>query len=71
MGGGKRYPAPGTLSAIERWERPKNISELRAYLGFTNYYGVYIQDYSKLVVGLQEKLKVPYEIGRKGSKVPI
>jgi len=71
MGGGKRHPAPGTLSAIERWEPPKNISELRAYLGFTNYYGVYIQDYSKLVASLQEKLKVPHEIGKKGSKVPI
>jgi hypothetical protein len=33
-----RSPAPGKLCAIENWERPKNISELRAFLGFTNYY---------------------------------
>ena len=71
MGGGKRHPAPGTLSAIEKWERPKNISELRAYLGFTNYYGVYIENYSQLVAGLQDKLKVPHDVGKKGSKAPI
>lgn len=67
MGCGKRHPAPGTLSAIENWERPRNISELRAYLGFTNYYGVYIEDYAKLVANLQDKLKVPHDIGKKGQ----
>ena len=40
-------------------------------MGFTNYYGVYISDYAKLVANLQEKLKVPREIGKKGSKAPI
>jgi hypothetical protein len=33
---GTRSPAPGKLSAIENWERPQTISELRAFLGFTN-----------------------------------
>ena len=41
---GTRSPAPGKLSAIENWERPQNISELRAFLGFTNYYNTYIKE---------------------------
>ena len=57
--------------AIEKWEVPKNISELRAFLGFTNYYSIYIQDYAKNVANLQEKLKVPCEEGKKGSRVKI
>ena len=49
----------------------RTISELRAYLGFTNYYNIYIQDYAKLVAPLQETLKVPRELGKKGSKHKI
>ena len=50
LGGGIRRPAPGKLSAISNWERPKNITELRAFLGFTNYYSSYIPQYSELVL---------------------
>jgi hypothetical protein len=71
LGGGTRRPAPGKLSAIERWEPPRNIHELRAFLGFTNYYSIYIKDYSNVVACLQEKLKVPREEGKKGSKKQI
>jgi hypothetical protein len=71
LGGGVRRPGPGTLCAIEKWEVPKTISELRAYLGFTNYYAIYIKDYANIVGRLQEKLKVPRHLGKKGSKVRI
>ena len=36
LGGGTRRPEPGKLMAIEKWEIPRTISELRAFLGFTN-----------------------------------
>ena len=68
---GTRSPAPGKLSAIENWERPHNITELRAFLGFTNYYNSYIKGYAEVVSRLQDKLKVPREIGKKGSKAKI
>ena len=68
---GTRSPAPGKLSAIEKWERPRTISELRAFLGFTNYYHTYIKDYAEVVARLQDKLKVPREIGKKGSRAKI
>ena len=68
---GTRSPEPGKLSAIENWEIPKNITELRAFLGFTNYYSSYIQGYADIVACLQEKLKVPRDEGKKGSKKKI
>jgi len=71
LGGGQRKPAPGRLRAIEKWEVPTTIHELRAYLGFTNYYSTYIREYSNLVAPLLEKLKVPREQGKKGSKKKI
>ena len=71
LGGGMRRPAPGKRLAIEKWEPPRTISQLRSLLGFTNYYAQYVKEYAKLVAGLQEKLKVPKDIGKKGSKVTI
>ena len=68
---GSRRPAPGKLSAIENWEVPRSITELRAFLGFANYYSSYIEGYSGIVAGLQDKLKVPREEGKKGSKKRI
>ena len=71
LGRGVRKPAPGKLMAIEKWEVPKTISELRAFLGFTNYYSTYIHEYAKIVACLQDKLKVSRADGKKGSKVKI
>ena len=68
---GTRKPAPGKLSAIERWEVPKTISELRAFLGFTNYYSSYVEGYASVVACLQDKLKVSKEEGKMGSKKKI
>ena len=68
LGRGTRKPSPGKLRVIEKWEVPKTISELRAFLGFTNYYSSYIHMYGDIVARLQEKLKVPRELGKKGSK---
>ena len=69
--GGTRRPAPGKLLAIEKWETPTTITQLRSFLGFTNYYSSYVKEYANLVGKLQDKLKVPREVGKKGSKVPI
>ena len=71
LGRGVRKPAPGKLQAIERWEVPTTITALRAFLGFTNYYNTYIKDYANLAAPLQDKLKVPRDVGKKGSKVKV
>ena len=71
LGGGTRRPAPGKLMAIEKWEVPRTISALRAFLGFTNYYSSYIQGYAEIVACLQDKLRVSKADGKKGSKLKI
>ena len=58
LGGGTRRPAPGKLMAIEKWERPTNITQLRSFLGFTNHYSSFVQGYADIVGPIQEKLKV-------------
>ena len=57
--------------AIEKWEVPRTISALRAFLGFTNYYSSYIQGYAEIVACLQDKLRVSKADGKKGSKMKI
>ena len=71
LGKGVRRPAPGKLMAIEKWEPPKTITQMRAFLGFTNYYSTYIKDYAQVAARLQDKLKVPREVGKKGSRMKI
>ena len=44
--------------AIRDWPQPKNLQELRAFLGAANYYRKFVQDYSTIVaplVGLTQK----------------
>ena len=35
-----RRPVPGKMLALERWEKPDNVQELRGFLGLANYYSV-------------------------------
>ena len=46
VGNGQRKPIPGKVAAIKHWEKLKTVSELRAYLGFCNYYSGYIEMYA-------------------------
>ena len=46
VGNGQRKPIPGKVTVIEHWEKPKTVSELRAYQGFCNYYWRYIKMYA-------------------------
>ena len=62
--------ANGTLRGLEKWERPRTITQLRGFLGFKNYYSIYIPDYANLVAGLQEKLKLPRAQAKKEAKPP-
>ena len=40
-------------------------------MGFTNYYNTYIHMYAEIASRLQDKLKVPRDVGKKGSKVKV
>ena len=40
---------PKKLTALTTWPVPKNIKEVRTFLGFTGYYRRFVKDYAKIV----------------------
>ena len=68
---GRRCGGPGKLLAIQNWERPHSITQLRGFLGLTNYYAGYVQGYASYAAPLMELLKVGRADGKKGSKKPV
>ena len=69
--GGTRRISPGRLRPIENWPVPRDVTSLRAYLGFTNHYQEFVPNYAELTSALHEKLKLPRALGKKGSKHKI
>ena len=57
VGNGQWKPIPGKVATIEHWEKPKTVSELRAYLGFCNYYSGYIKMYAEYAAPMTAMLK--------------
>ena len=45
------------VQAILDWPPPNKVAELRSFLGLTNYYGKFVQEYSKKVAPLTNLLK--------------
>ena len=70
LAGGKRHPAKGKLTAVQKWEKPATITGLRAFLVFANYYSGYVRDFAGVVGPMMELLKVGKLEGRKGSVYP-
>ena len=68
VGNGQRKPIPGKVAAIEHWEKPETVFELRAYLGFCNYYSGYIKMYAEYAAPMMTMLKGNREETKKGSK---
>ena len=64
----QRRRMPGELAALNHWERPTTISELRSFMGFCNFFSGYVQMYAKLSGPLHKMLQVGKFDGRKGSK---
>ena len=68
VGNGQRKPIPGKVAAIEHWDKPKMVSELRAYLKFCNYYSGYIKLYADNAAPMTTMLKGNREEIKKMSK---
>jgi len=68
---GRRSPAPGKLLAIQKWEAPRTVTQLRGFLGLTNYYSGYVKGYAGLAAPLMDLLKVNKSDGKKGSQKHI
>jgi len=43
---------PSKVQAILLWEQPKNITEIRSFLGLADYYRKFIEGFSKLALPL-------------------
>lgn len=43
---------PSKVEAIIDWERPKNASEVRSFLGLTDYYRKFMQGFSHVVIAM-------------------
>ena len=71
LSNGTRRPGPGAMKALELWERPQTVTQLRSFLGVCNYYHIYIPNYAHLVGPLQELLKVGKQEGNRGSRVKV
>jgi hypothetical protein len=39
---------PDKISAVMKWERPTRIKELQSFLGFCNFYRLFIEDFSRV-----------------------
>jgi hypothetical protein len=68
---GKRSPAPGKLLPIQLWELPKTVTDLRGFLGLTNYFSEYVEHYAETAAPLMGKLQLNRHDGRKGSKLRL
>ena len=64
---GRREPAPGKLLSIQKWELPRTVTQLRGFLGLTNYYSAYVPSYAEYAGPLMSKLQLNRADGRKGS----
>ena len=64
----QRQPIPGKVAAIEHWEKPKMVSELRAYLRFCNHYWGYIKMLAEYAAPMTAMLSGNREETKKGSK---
>ena len=56
---GTRRSKPGNPAAIQHWELPQTIKELRGFLGLCNYYAQYLRNYADTAGPMQDLLKVP------------
>ena len=48
---------PSKISAVQQWPRPKNLKELRGFLGLTRYYRKFIKNYGLISKPLSDLLK--------------
>ena len=42
------------IETILNWSRPKTVTDVRSFTGFTNYYHKYIKNYTKIACPLYE-----------------
>ena len=59
------------IKSIREWPQPKNVHEVRQFLGLAGYYRRFIKNFSLIALPLSELLKVGEENKRKHKYKPI
>ena len=57
IGGGKVQMDHVKVQGVDGWKRPKNLHELRGWIGFINFYRRFIKGFSKIACVLNELMK--------------
>ena len=58
------------IRAILEWPSPKNITELRGFIGICTYYGKFVKEFSKLTSPLTDLTKKDAFSVMKRLKIP-
>ena len=48
---------PTKVKTVVEWQTPRSLRDVQCFLGFTNFYRKFIQDYSKLILPLTQLTK--------------
>jgi hypothetical protein len=48
---------PSKVESVTKWESPKNLGEIRSFLGLARYYRRFIKNFSKIAKPITELLK--------------
>jgi len=49
--------APDKIGAVQKWPRPRSVTEVRSFLGLGNFYRRFVKGYSRLALPLTELTK--------------
>ena len=63
ISGNSVYVDPKKIKSILNWEQPKNVTEIRSFLGLAGYYRRFVQGFSLIVAPLSKlaRKNVKYE----------
>ena len=71
VGYGDKRPIGGKILCLEKWDKPRTVSELRAFLGFANCYEEFVRLYAHHAASLYSMLQLSKLQVRKGSNHPL
>ena len=57
--------------ALQKWELPLVVTQLRGFLGLANYFSEYVPNFANMAGPLTSKLLLNRVEGKKGVKTPM